>query len=134
MSTGFTFPLSWGPNCPPNTALDANGEYFRVVAHDPPHDDDFVSGYDLGRVSPRSSNPQKCKARALSGFRTLEEAIDNAERYPDHGILIAARILTPDRGKTTQAGAGTHTDWWYYEGIIPREGFAVVGRARNVAG
>jgi len=87
-------------NCPPRDAVDANGDVFRIVNHDPPTADDFVTNFESGTFPNRLA----CLRCGLSVHRILADAIHTKTRYPKLGSRIAKGTLTKEFGKTKQTG------------------------------
>lgn len=112
-----TFPSDWPHECPPASAEDANTDAYRIVRASPPTADDFKNHYELGR----EKSPRRCRARALSVFRSKEEARKAWLVLRYLGDHFASGRLRPIHGKTMLA-EGTHPghlEWWPYEGVDP---------------
>ena len=60
----MNFPETWPCDCPPQDALDAEGDVFRIVDHDPPIANDLTSHLETGRL-PRAA---PCLRAGLSVF------------------------------------------------------------------
>lgn len=70
-----------------------------------------------------------CRRRAVSVYRTLNDAKHQLEAFPQTGKFIAKAVLSPDRGKmkhTPSQSMSSHTDWWCFVGINRHEGFEIV--------
>ncbi len=118
------FPDSWPNDCPPSTAIDAAGEVFRVVKHNPPQADDFLSHQETGRL-PLAPACLRC---GLSVFRQSDDADHLRRLFPKIGRWIAVGRLQPADGKTqlTSGNRPTHTTWWAYEGVDRATAFTVI--------
>lgn len=111
----MTFPDNWPPHCPPGDAQDAQGVFFRVVAHNPPTADSFKSYAELGAAP--AANP--CRRVGLSVLRTLDDAIHQTKLFPKHGRCVCRADLKPEHGKTlaTKGTLPTHTTWWPFKAV-----------------
>ena len=79
----------------------------------PPTLADLKSSHEMGK----NKGKDECLRRALSVFRTEEDAAHNAELFPYLGKLIARATLESTHGKVRPIGKPTHTSWWPREGI-----------------
>ena len=99
-------------DCPPVEALPAAGEVFRCCKHNPPKDVDMMTHEETDRAE----DADPCIRRALSVFRTQEDAIHQIrafKRWPKK--RIARATLRPEHGFTLLTPAHerpTHTSWW----------------------
>ena len=118
------FPTDWPTNCPPGDALDAVGEVFRIVKHEPPQDEDLASHHEMGKLLKAPA----CLRCGLSVFRGMGDAVHQRQLIPKLGNLIVHAQLQPAHGKTklTVGKQPTHTTWWAYEGIDRASLFSVV--------
>jgi len=118
------FPSDWPNGCPPDDAVDAAGEVFRAVKHEPPGDEDFASHHETGKL-PKAPACLRC---GLSVFREIRDAVHQRQLIPKLGSLIAQATLQADHGKTklTKGKQPTHTTWWPYEGVNRASLFSVV--------
>ena len=117
-----TYPESWTVGCPPADAVDAQGEYFRVVKEDPCAANDFQTQGELGRAI----NGCACLRVGLSLLTDYESASHYRDKFPYLGERIAAAKLSPPHGKT-KAGNGGHVTWWSYSVVSRHTLFSVVG-------
>ncbi len=101
------FPDTWPSDCPPEDAVDAEGEVFRIVNNNPPNEDDFKTSFEIDSFPHRPA----CLRCGLSVHRILSDAIHTKTKYPKLGRLIARGILTNESGKTKQTGQASHTTW-----------------------
>lgn len=118
----MTFPDSWPANCPPHDAEDADGEVYRIVKNDPPHNDDYVTALEADKLRNRPA----CLRCGLSVFRAYEDAVHQQRLFPKLGDMIAKGVLNTGCGKTKQTGNPTHTTWWPYDGVGRARLFSVV--------
>ena len=116
------FPDTWPSDCPPRDAFDAEGTVFRIVGHNPPAPEDFLTNFETGAFPSRPA----CLRCGLSVHRILSDAIHTKTKYPRLGIRIARGMLTSGCGKTKQTGQASHTTWWVYEGLNRAGIFACV--------
>ena len=116
------FPNTWPSDCPPPDAVDAEGEVFRIVNHDPPVDDDFLTSFETGTFPRRAA----CVRCGLSVHRILADAVHTKTKYPKLGNRIAKGTLAKELGKTKQTGQASHTTWWVYESVNRASIFALV--------
>ncbi len=107
------FPDTWPSDCPPGDALDAEGTVFRIVNHNPPAAEDFVTSFESGAFPSRPA----CLRCGLSVHRILADAIHTKTKYPKLGSWIAQGMLTQGCGKTKQTGQASHTTWWICAGV-----------------
>jgi hypothetical protein len=109
----MNFPETWPRDCPPQDAVDAEGDVFRIVNHAPPTADDFLTNFELGMFPNRPA----CLRCGLSVHRILADAIHTKTKYPKLGSRIAKGTLSKEFGKTKQTGQASHTTWWVYQGV-----------------
>lgn len=110
-------------NCPPKEARD--GEFdlvYRLVLHNPPESDDFLSHIESGRTYPPAKS---CEAAAVSVFTTREVAEEWKKRIPAYrkNGFIASGAIPRESGRTLQKG--THINWWLYKNCDGAEYFSV---------
>ena len=118
----MNFPENWPSDCPPQDAVEAEGAVFRIVNHDPPADDDFLTNFESGEFPTRPA----CLRCGLSVHRILADAIHTKTKYPKIGSRIAKGTLTMEHGKTKQTGQASHTTWWVYPGVNRARIFALI--------
>lgn len=122
------FPDWFPENCPPPSAMNAEGIVFRFAMKSPVDAGDFLSHHELG-LAPRS-NP--CRRCSLSVYRSLPSARKKLRelraRTPDRfGSHIAKGTLTAEHGKIKQEGSDPdHHEWWGYDGIERHAPFQIV--------
>lgn len=111
------YPEGWPNNCPPSDAVDANGDYFRLVFSDPPSKRDFQSYAELGL----RHHEDECLRCGLSVFRAASDAARlyryMRKRHPkgvNLGHLVARLELSSVDGKTGQTRRQAHFTWWPY--------------------
>jgi hypothetical protein len=124
----MNFPDSWPRDCPPEDAVDAEGDVFRIVKNDPPLPEDMASYHETGRL-PKAPPCLRC---GLSVFREIQDAMHQRLLLPKLGRWIAKGTLQVEHGKTklTRGAQPTHTTWWAYDGVIRMLLFAVVQEER----
>lgn len=118
----MNFPDTWPSDCPPQDAVDAEGEVFRILDHDPPAAEDFLTSFETGAFPTRPA----CLRCGLSVHRILADAFHTKTKYPKLGRRIAKGMLTKECGKAKQTGQGSHTTWWVYEGVNRASLFSLV--------
>lgn len=118
------FPDAWPAACPPHDAVDAEGEVFRIVGHDPPVCEDMASHFETGRLQKAPA----CLRCGLSVFREVRDAAHQRSLLPKLGKYIVRATLTTEHGKTklTTGKQPTHTTWWAYEGVNRPSLFSVI--------
>jgi hypothetical protein len=130
MNHDLVFPSDWPACCPPDDAIEASGAAYRITKNDPPTDDDFLSHHERGLPSPlKQTRAQECRRRAVSIYRTIEDAKHHTLAFPSSGQNIAAGVLTARSGRTKLHPSDerpTHTEWWCFVGIERKAGFAIV--------
>ena len=124
MTLPVTFPKTWPTACPPQDAVNADGEVYRIVDHDPPVSADLASHFETGRL-PRASPCLRC---GVSVFREPRDAEHQRSLMPKLGRWISKGALHIDHGKTklTAGHQPTHTTWWAYEGVNRAGLFTIV--------
>lgn len=113
---------TWFPlNCPPDTATDATGQVFRIVAGGHLTEKDFETHHEAGTAP----NAPPCGRCGISVFNSFAKAAHRQRLTPRLGPAIAEGTLTPDAGKIrlTDSRSG-HVEWWPYEGIKRASYFA----------
>lgn len=120
----MNFPANWPEDCPPRDALDAEGDVFRIVNHDPPITEDVATHFETGRL-PKAPQCLRC---GLSVFRDVRDAIHQRLLMPKLGRFIAGARLKAEHGRTklTSGQQPTHTTLWTYDEINRTIVFAVV--------
>jgi hypothetical protein len=113
------WPESFPPACPPEDAVPAEGDFYRLVDTSQPTDGDFMSGLELQASGQRNKNrkwPDLCEAAALSLFGDLDET-----RYvrESTGPMRSMKIA---RGNVSCSGVmkatphpprnRSHHSWW----------------------
>jgi len=104
--------------CPPEDAIDANGDFFRLAHSNPPESADFQTCAELGF----RPNDDQCLRCGLSIFSSMKGAT-SLYRYlmKRHkgairlGRFIARLELVPTDGKVKQTRRPPHHTWWMYE-------------------
>lgn len=133
----LVYPEDYPPNCPPPDRVPADGAVFRITAHSPPVDEDFLSEHELGWVPKhKPTASRRCRSRSLSVYRDVKDAVLHLELFSGHGGFIAAGTLSPDRGVTKLVGDDrrpTHTEWWCFNGQDRKSGFLVIEGRDDVA-
>lgn len=115
------FPGDWQEGCPPADAVDADGEFFRVVKQNPCVADDFKTHAEMG--SQRKACP--CLRVGLSVLADIEHARHYRDKYPSLGNMIASGKLSSDHGRI-KAGKNGHVTWWSYSGVLRHSLFSIV--------
>jgi len=121
------FPL----DCPPESAGGCADKVYRLVANDPPTDDDFAPRKDeYPQLYASYTDKEKCQACGLSVQGTLDGAVlarDTYRRFRNR--RIAAAELAPEHGEISpekKTGANAHRTWWPYDGLDAKTLFQVV--------
>lgn len=124
------------PGCPVVDAIYADGSAFRMVLSNPPTLEDFKSQFELGmEPRPNSTERARCRWRALSIYRNVEDARHHKKKYAHKfgNAFIAAGKLTKRKGKTLhtpppppETERQSHTEWWCADGTDRLEGFHVI--------
>jgi len=118
----MNFPDSWPSDCPPQDAVDAEGDVFRIVNNDQPTADDFLTSFETGAFPNRLA----CLRCGLSVHRIRADAIHTKTKYPKLENRIAKGTLAKECGKTKRTGQASHTTWWVYEGVNRASIFALI--------
>jgi hypothetical protein len=112
--------------CPPASAVDASGSFYRLVFNDPPAPDDFIPHIKVfeGKEWPETSKAHGVSALfmacGLSIYRQSEDAERKIKRIPRlKTALIAVGELSSAVGKVigTPANKDSHHTWWVYVDI-----------------
>ena len=127
----LTWPADLPEDCPPDTALPANGTYYRVVKNDPPEPGDFLSVYLLDPKRGENIRRHRITRRQVMGLSVYADrtsARECAAKYRRMGNKIAGVYLTPNAGQTleTPGQVPAHHTWWKYEEFNPAEHAEVV--------
>lgn len=111
----MNFPNTWPDGCPPDDAVDAEGDVFRIVNNDPPLADDLASHLETGKL-PKAVPCLRC---GLSVFREVRDAMHQRLLIPKLGRWVAKGTLKAEHGRTklTTGKQPTHTTWWAYDGV-----------------
>ncbi|MGJ7167351.1 hypothetical protein ABMZ84_17215 [Morganella morganii] len=100
------WPDFYPSNIPPKTALDAEGEFFRLVECNPPELSCFASTFEETpeRLLSLKTKEQKECVYGTSFFSNLEGALNNQEKFPQAlgNKKIAKGILIAKMGKMKQ--------------------------------
>ncbi len=120
----MNFPANWPADCPPADAVDAHGDVFRIVKHEPPKAEDLATHMETGRL-PKAPACLRC---GLSVFIEIRDAIHQRQLLPKLGSFVAKATLAAQHGKTrlTEGRQPSHTTWWAYEGVNRAGLFSVV--------
>ena len=130
----LTWPADLPEDCPPDTALPADGTYYYIVKNDPPKPEDFVSGYHKNpnrwETNISKGLADRCQTMGISIYPDIGTAIFYAESNRRRiGDKVARVTLTPDAGKilrTPSRRSSNHHTWWKYEEFKPAEHAEVV--------
>lgn len=114
MTSTTSFPKDWPDDCPPDDAVHAGGDVFRIVSDNPPTEDDLKSYAELG-IQARGS---QCRRRAISVFESFGKARHRLRMSPRLGTAVARATLSAEHGKQklTNAQSG-HIAWWCADGV-----------------
>jgi hypothetical protein len=102
--------------------MDAEGEFYRIVAQDPLAEQDFQTSQEAGTFLNRSP----CLRCGLSVYRDLLDAMHTRRKYPRLGTRIARGHLENNHGKVQQTFRPSHHTWWAYDGLSRALLFVVV--------
>ena len=126
----MNWPSYFPPECPPPDATVAEGEVYRLVAHNPPQPSDFVP---LAIEQPHRDFARcACKACGISLYRDPADIKRLQDRVPGHRNKVLARgILDAQDGvmKPTPsevAGGASHHTLWIPEGVETVRHFEVI--------
>jgi hypothetical protein len=123
------WPEHFPESCPPDMALDPNGEVYRFVSKDPPSEKDFIS-MRLRKPQEKFEDLEKeCRACGLSVLSTLEDIEKMRRRLPPmKKKLIAIGNLGSKHGKIlhTPSFESSHHTWWVPRNIYPWKIFKVI--------
>ena len=125
-TTELEWPDFYPENCPPAEAKPASGTFYRLVKHNPPQAEDFLSTWEEfpGRfpeptiknsgvsvyTDPQDIERLKKRVRQLKGRKTAE-----GELNPMHGLI-----------QSTEGKEKSHHTWWIPIGAEPWLVFKVV--------
>jgi len=115
----YVFPQHFPLGCPPASAVDADGEVFRVVAGGHLTREDFASHHELG-TAPKAPACRRC---AVSVFDSFQGACHLLKLKPWIGNEISAGVLSPAAGKMQRMGSAGHIEWWPYANVDRRSLF-----------
>lgn len=98
--------------CPPETAKEPSGAYFRLV-HEPIMEEDFHSHKLLGKWPKAFAKASECEATSLSLMDSIEEAARLTKLPTNKGKRILCIDLSPKDGLMMQTGRNqSHHSWW----------------------
>jgi hypothetical protein len=113
----YEWPNSYPPACPPGDAVDAEGEFFRIVDAEPPVESDFWNHHERaaeGMITRRTWS-DGCEAAGLSVLQDLEEAKNLREAVGPmrskkiaHGSLSGSGVMKASPRSKSQS----HHTWW----------------------
>ncbi|MBK0015950.1 hypothetical protein JMT66_20350 [Kosakonia cowanii] len=122
----YPWPADFPENVPPESAIDAMGEAFRLVANDPPTDKDFVGHNQEPHIKKKGN--LKPSDYGTSMFRDLEQ-VECARNF--HVALkkkkIAIGNLEPVHGKASKPNKNSHFETWLRLNTRIENNFKVVG-------
>lgn len=121
MQNRYTFPDGWPEGCPPSDAVDAEGQFFRIVKGKQCTPDDFLTQAEKGKAL----RGCPCLRVGLSILCDMESAKHYRDVYPYLGERIASGLLNPTRGKIKSSGHG-HVTWWSFSNVVRHSLFSVV--------
>jgi hypothetical protein len=115
-------------NCPPEDAVDAVGEFYRLISGTTPKAADFLSYREL--YPDREFLVPECQAGGLSIYPTLEGISGLIRRIPAlrKKKKLAKAVLEPELGKIKNTPSGndpTHHTWWIPEQAEPWKVFHI---------
>jgi len=121
--------VGYPEGCPPAIAEPAAGSVFRVTKHDPPHEADFASLFEMGRIV--KAPLKACQSRGLSLYRKIEDARHHIELFAFHGTFIAVGILNAETGlmlatPPKDGSRPSHLTWWCFDGVERKSQFQVI--------
>lgn len=125
-----TWPENFPPDCPPTDAEPASGQYYRLVANDPPKESDFYSHLDWqerGRFRGREW-PDRRIAAGVSVFKVRAEAEKLKAAVPAmrNKKIALGDVTGSGRMKNTPSHTGpSHHTWWRPVGDEAWKGFEV---------
>lgn len=112
------------PNCPPPSAVYGPKELYRLVKHDPPIHDDFLTCAEAGKHQDRDP----CIRHSISTFNSKKNAEKLRQGIPFFRLSkIASGVVPPNGGamRRTLSSAG-HWSWWPAKGYARHSTFKVV--------
>lgn len=122
------WPSHFPNDCPPEDSQSANGEFYRLVRHNPPKERDFKS-YREEQPEREYKDIPECQLVGLSVYSDLDGIIRLLERIPAlrKKRRPAKGELIPDLGRIKNTGKDkSHHTWWLPIGKMPWEIFYVV--------
>lgn len=127
----YQWPDDMPDRCPPETATQADGDYYRFVKHDPPVKDDFVRPRDQPHWK-RNPGPDLCRGCALSLVRDRQDVLTMRDFVPAmRKRLVALGTLDFNAGMVENSPTDSpvirsHFDWWVPIDVAPEVLFSVV--------
>ncbi len=120
------WPDFYPENCPPVEAEPASGTVYRLVEHDPPQKEDFLSTWE--EFPGRFSEPTTINS-GVSVCTDLQD-IDRLKKRYGHlrNRKTAKGELNPQLGKIqrSQGFTNSHVTWWIPVGAEPWRFFEVI--------
>jgi hypothetical protein len=126
------WPEYFPENCPPLTASNPSGKFYRFVKkdHESPQSQDFLSWRENNQGKPCPENITECQACGLSVYASLEEISRMAKVIPRlRKMKIAEGNLDENSGKiqnTPSRNSRYHYTWWVPDGGTPWKIFVII--------
>ncbi|EML2643035.1 hypothetical protein R5N21_001179 [Citrobacter freundii] len=122
----YPWPVDFPEYVPPEDAVDATGDAFRIVANDPPTDKDFVGHNQEPHI--KKTGKLRPSDYGTSMFRDLEQ-VQCARNF--HAALrkkkIAIGRLEPVHGKASKPNKKSHFETWLRLNTRIESNFKIVG-------
>lgn len=121
------FPADFPPFCPPEEATAVERQVYRLVTHDPPFREDFISTKQ--EQAHKVFRGQKlCQACGVSVYSDIDDAIKTRAFFQHlQSKKVAVGVTVPEYGKSleTPGYSDTHLTWWLYTDAQPQTAFQV---------
>ncbi|MFB9154456.1 hypothetical protein ACFFUS_14085 [Vibrio gallaecicus] len=121
------YPDFYPEDMPPENAIDANGEAYRLVDNNPPQKVDFRSTIEENpkRAAKKPSDREMLYGASL--FTRQEEALKKKKLFkPLRNKTLSAGHLSSDDGMMKKTGGPCHITVWFKKEALPHERFECI--------
>jgi len=117
------------PDCPPESAWPAEGQYYRFVSRPVIEPNDFLSHRERGFPLEDAKHHDECEFGGLSILKNLRDVKamrDEVPGFAKKSVAVGILNQTLGRLKHTPYNGNSHHTWWIPEGCDPAPLFEVV--------
>ena len=117
------WPDFYPANCPPAEAEPASGTVYRLVRHNPPQAEDFVTFFERNPGRFKNEPNMMCQSCGVSVYTDMQDVKRLKNRYKRRfgRRKIAEGELNPTHGviQHTPSKEKSHHSWWVPIGVKP---------------